>query len=97
MKTYSTTPNYVEHELGEDKYLLKICDGDVIYPKLYILNTTSYDIYKFVSEHDCSELCNIVDFLLNKYPANHDIIRREDIERCVNDFVEVGIFSSNEA
>jgi hypothetical protein len=94
MLVYTVNTNYVEHDMNGDKYILKIGDGDLKYPKLYILNNTSYDIYKFVLDNPKSCLNDIFFYIVEKYFPEKDSIKVEDIELCTNDFVNAGIFDS---
>lgn len=92
MNTYIASSNFIEHDMNSDKYLLKIDDGMMKYPKLYIFNNTSYVMYKYVLENPNSTIDMMLQHIMDIYPKNRDDIKIEDIEKCVNDFVEAGIF-----
>lgn len=95
MPNYTISTNFVEQDMNGDKYLLKINDGDIKYPKLYILNNTSYDIYKYIFNTPNRTLEDILLHIKTKYPSERNKIKIEDIEACVKDFVCVGIFEVN--
>lgn len=93
---YNISDNYIEHEMNGEKFLLKVQDEDVQYPKLYILNQTSYDIYSFVKKNSGVNDEEIYNELLDKYPNNRESIFIDDIKECIIDFLTIGIFEKKD-
>lgn len=90
MKRYSVNANFVEHELNGQKYLLKIEDSDIRYPKLYILNDSSYDIYSYIHNNENCTIEEIICFLKKEYVCDENEILYDDIEECVISFINAG-------
>lgn len=96
MKKYTVNDNFIEHVLNGEKYLIKTEDSDVKYPKLYILNDVSYDIYKFIQKNKSCTAEDVLAYLKAEYCEDIDKIKLSDIEECVLTFKNAGIVSENE-
>lgn len=96
MKKYTVNINFIEHELNGQKYLIKTEDSDIKYPKLYILNDTSYDIYKFIQKNEDCAIEDVFQYLKEEYWGDVEEIKLPDIEECIVSFKIAGIINENE-
>ena len=92
MKKYIVSSNFVEHDIDGEKFLLRTDDSGIKYPKLYILNDTSYSIYNFVRSVSNASFSEIWSYILSTYAPEKEMINIKDIQKCVDDYVTAGIF-----
>ena len=93
MKIYKKINECREFDINGEKYIALINDTNNEYARLLVLNKTSYDIYKYISNNDSVEDIYIIDFIKNKYKVDINKIQEKDIIKCLYDFVKCGIIN----